>query len=115
MKSLPILTLLVTNAALPTWAKPPSDDYELLFADEFDGTALNTSYWRYREDVRKGGYFNGLNLKENVSVSGGKLHIAARCETIKGKAENTGGGLISKYQFGYGYYETLSRPFMAGI
>lgn len=111
---IPKLLLLVSAIASPAWAEPPSKDYELLFADEFDGAAVNTANWRYREDVRKGGYFNGLNLKQNVSVSGGKLRIAARLEKINGKAEYTGGGLISKAQFGYGYYETLSRPFMAG-
>lgn len=114
MKKLLNLTLLAATAVSPAWANPPSDDYELLFADEFDGTALNTSHWRYREDVRKGGYFNGLNLKQNVTVSDGHLRIVARLENIKGKPEYTGGGIISKAQFGYGYYECLSRPFMAG-
>ena len=108
------LGIALIAAASPVWAAPPSSDYELLFADEFDGTSLNAAHWRYREDVRKGGYFNGLNLKENVSVSGGQLRIVARHEKIKGKPEYTGGGIISKYQFGYGYYECLSRPFMAG-
>ena len=97
-----------------TWAKPPSEDYELLFADEFDGTALNEAHWGYRVGERKGDYFNGLNLKENVSVSDGHLRIASKVETIKGKTEYTGGGIISKAQFGYGYYECLSKPFMAG-
>lgn len=101
-------------AAVPAIAAPPSEDYELLFADEFDGTALDASHWRYREDVRKGGYFNGLNLRDNVSVSDGRLRIVARLENIKGKPEYTGGGIISKAQFGYGYYECLSWPFMAG-
>lgn len=114
MSQLLQLTLLAAATAALARATPPSNDYELLFADEFDGTIVNETHWRYRQDIRKGGYFNGLNLKENVSVSGGKLHIAARYETIKGKPEYTGGGLISKYQFGYGYYETLSHPFMAG-
>lgn len=115
-KNLKFTLFAATNLTLGSTvqAEPPTKDYELLFADEFEGTALNTADWRYREDVRKGGYFNGLNLKENVSVSGGKLHITARYEPIKGKPEYTGGGIISKHQFGYGYYETLSRPFMAG-
>jgi len=95
-------------------AAPPSKDYELLFEDNFDGNALNESDWRYRIDERKGGYFNGLNRKENVSVSDGLLRIAARKESVNGKEEYTGGGVISKHQFGYGYYECLSRPFMAG-
>ena len=92
MKKLLNLTLLAVAAASPAFAEPPSKDYELLFADEFDGTALNEAHWGYRVDVRKGGYFNGLNLKENVTVSDGKLRITARLENIKGKPEYTGGG-----------------------
>lgn len=107
-------TLFAVASASSAWARPPSDDYELLFADEFDGTALNEAHWNYRVGERKGGYFNGLNLKQNVSVSGGHLRIAAKAEEINGKLEYTGGGIISKVQFGYGYYECLSRPFMAG-
>jgi hypothetical protein len=114
MSKLLRFTLLFATVSSSAWAGPPSDDYELLFSDEFDGTALDASRWRYREDVRKGGYFNGLNLRQNVSVSGGHLRIAARAEKIKGKLEYTGGGIISKAQFGYGYYECRSKPFMAG-
>ncbi len=114
MNKLLNLTLLAVAAASPASAGPPSKDYELLFADEFDGASLNEAHWGYRVGERKGGYFNGLNLKENVTVSDGQLRIVARLENIKGKPEYTGGGIISKAQFGYGYYECLSRPFMAG-
>lgn len=96
-------------------AQPPvGAGYELLFSDEFDGDKVNLAHWRFREDRRTDSYMNGLNRRQNVSLSGGSLVITARQETIDGKPENTGGGLISKHQFGYGYYETLSKPFMAG-
>ena len=88
--------------------------YQLLYEDTFQGGAVNESDWRYRLDHRTGGNIDGFNLRQNVSVSGGELHIAVKQETIDGKLENTGGGLIGKHQFGYGYYESLSRPFMAG-
>jgi hypothetical protein len=38
----------------------------------------------------------------------------AKQENIGGRLANTGGGLISKHRFGYGYYECRSQPFMAG-
>jgi hypothetical protein len=47
-------------------------------------------------------------------VTGGDLVITAKQETVNGRLENTGGGLISKHRFGYGYYETRSQPFMGG-
>jgi len=95
-------------------AQPPSKDYQLLFEDNFEGSAIRENDWSYRLDRRQGGSFNALNRRENVSVSGGYLHVAVRQDTLNGVPENTGGGLISKRQFGYGYYECLSKPFMAG-
>lgn len=95
-------------------SQPPSKDYQLLFEDNFTGTKLNESDWNYRLGPRTGVGIDGLNLKENVYLEDGALHIAVKQEMIKGKLENTGGGIISKHQFGYGYYETLSKPFMSG-
>lgn len=95
-------------------SEPPSKDYELLFDEKFDGDAVNEKDWKFRLGRREGKGINGLNLRENVTVSNGALHVAVRQEMIDGKQENTGGGIVSKHQFGYGYYECLSRPFMAG-
>lgn len=96
------------------FAQPPGKGYALLFEDNFDGNTLRENDWSYRLDRRQGGSFNALNRKENVYLAGGLLHVVVRQDTINGVAENTGGGLISKRQFGYGYYECLSKPFMAG-
>lgn len=106
--------LLTTPLSQPLRAAPPSPDYELLFEENFDGDSLDATRWRHRVDRRKNEYINGLNRAENVSVSGGFLRIAARTEAIDGQVEYTGGGVISTAQFGYGYYESRSRPFMAG-
>lgn len=95
-------------------AAPPASDYELLFEEDFSGTTLDATRWRPRTDRRKNAYLNGLNRAENISVSDGFLRIVARTEEIDGKTEYTGGGVISRHQFGYGYYESRSRPFMGG-
>jgi hypothetical protein len=58
--------------------------------------------------------FRSLNRPENVTVAGGRLRIAVRQEQVGGQLVNTGGGIISTHQFGYGYYECLSTPFMDG-
>lgn len=107
--------LLAPFLLLTLQAEPPAGKgYLLLYEDNFDGSAVDEAAWSYRTGRRTGGTLNGVNLKENVSVSGGLLHIAVRQEIINGQLESTGGGLISKHQFGYGYYETRSKPFMAG-
>lgn len=97
-------------------AQPPAGEgYQLVFEDNFDGDSVNTAYWHYREGRRTAGtYINGMNLKENVRVKDGILYIDCRTEQINGEMEYTGGGIISNANFGYGYYECKSKPFMKG-
>lgn len=112
-RSLQLCLLLGVAAGLR--AAPPAPGYELLYADEFDGSKVNESDWMFREGRRTvANYVNGVNLARNVTVANGSLHVAVRVETIDGKTEYTGGGVISKHRFGFGYYECRSRPFMAG-
>jgi hypothetical protein len=108
------------NVAIPLTpnaeqAKVPGKEYELLYADYFSGDTLNQKDWQYRTGRRTGmGYMDGLNLPQNVYVKDSALHITVKHEMIDGKWENTGGGIISRHNFGYGYYESLSKPFMEG-
>lgn len=95
-------------------AAPPGPDYELLFAEEFDGTTFSRSDWMPRTGPRTGLGIDGLNLERNLSFGDGHLIITARQEVVDGKPAHTGGGLISRHRFGYGYYEVRSRPFMGG-
>ncbi len=108
--------LLLIVLAITTQAQPPAGKgYTLLYNEEFDGDTLNTNDWIYREGRREGlGWVDGFNAKENVYVKDGLLHIVCRREKRNDRWENTGGGIISKRDFGYGYYECLSKPFMAG-
>ena len=101
-------------AAASAHAAPPAADYELLFADEFDAPRVNERDWNFRLGPRTGTGIDGLNLARNVRVADGHLIVEAKHETVDGKPANTGGGLISKHRFGYGYYECRSQPFMAG-
>ncbi|HEX3132061.1 MAG TPA: hypothetical protein VHX44_00595 [Planctomycetota bacterium] len=109
------MTLTYAVGGMHLIAAVPSPDYEMLFADEFDGKQLDQTHWRYRTGERGGvNMFRSLNLADNVSVSGGKLHVVVRQEEVDGHVVNTGGGIISTHQFGYEYYECLSTPFMEG-
>lgn len=80
-------------------ALPPAG-YKLVFADEFNGETLDTQKWGYRI----GSKLLSTQQPENVSVSGGTLKIALRKESAQGK-DYTGGGVISRETFVYGYYE----------
>lgn len=87
----------------------PLPGYELAWADEFDGvnadgTGLDTGDWYYREGEK----VICSNSPDNVTVSGGLLHIALKREDRNGMPY-TCGGVISKEWFGYGYYETRAQ------
>ena len=106
-----IFVFLLSAVQFHASAEPPKGKgYSLLLSEEFEGDTLNTQLWRYRLDRR----MTGLNRAENVSVGNGCLQIDLRQEILDGKMENTGGGIISWPQLGYGYYECYSKPFTKG-
>ena len=66
--------------AAPAHAEAPAG-YSLSWSDEFDGTSLDTSKWGYAYgcfDPRLKTQTHYTDSSENVSVSGGYLHLTAR-------------------------------------
>lgn len=92
----------------------PGPGYELLFEDNFSKNEVDRVRWNYRTGHRPGLNIDALNLERNVSQKNGLLIVKNDVEVIDGRAENTGGGLITKGLFGYGYYEARVKPFMGG-
>ncbi len=100
---------LLTASALAQTPIPhlPTDvrqGYSLAWQDEFNDTTLNKSEW----NLRSGERFASMNKAANVSVANGMLRIALKKEKT-GKLDYTSGGVISKREFKYGYYETRFR------
>ncbi len=83
-------------------AAPPG--YKLAWQDEFDGTVLDAAKWQYRTDTR----YWSTQQPQNVSVSGGLLHLHLKKETV-GTVNYTAGGVISKNLVRYGYYEARMK------
>jgi len=100
-----------------TWDKP---GYTLTFQDEFDGMALDTAKWN---DCAVD-FYNGAGVlgneqcamcPENISVSGGYLHIKCSMETLTCQNKDGGtstvhyrtGGINTKNKFQqtYGWWE----------
>jgi beta-glucanase (GH16 family) len=75
-------------------------NYTLTWSDEFNGTALDTDKWLYRTDSKMW----STQLPANISIADGHLVIALKKEMVN-KKKYTGGGVISKQTFEYGYYE----------
>lgn len=82
----------------------PVSGYRLVWSDEFDGETLDTSEWDYRTDSKHW----STQTAKNVSLANGRLTIEGKKEAAGGK-QYTGGGVISKRAFQYGYYEARLR------
>ena len=97
-----LMALFSLSAALAPAQAPAG--YTLVWSDEFNGAQLDTSKWNYRTDSKHW----STQLPGNVSVAGGHLVLALRKETA-GDKQYTGGGVISRQAFRFGYYETRFR------
>lgn len=93
---------------------------DLLWSDEFEGTGLDLSKWRY-ETGNTGWGNNELqyytNRTENAYIADGVLHIAAKKESYEG-ANYTSARLITKgkFDFTYGTVEArIALPVGKGI
>ena len=84
----------------PTVTLPPPG-YTLAWADEFNAGTLDTNKWDFRTDSKMW----STQKPENVSVRDGKLILTVKKENA-GDKYYTGGGIISKSGFKYGYYES---------
>jgi beta-glucanase (GH16 family) len=111
--AVPAVTALALSPAAAVAATPADDPlYTLVFEDGFDGTAVDTTRWNYRADISKnpsGTAAMSWQRPDNVSVGGGNMQIALVQSPDPTKAPFSGGGLISKRKFRYGYYETRMK------
>jgi beta-glucanase (GH16 family) len=100
------LALFFLSSVQPVYAKNsqqqslPPPGYTLSFEDNFNGTALDAKKWNYR--------LSGVCIPENVAVSNGFLRLA-ECKGKNDKPVFTGGGIITRKTFSYGYYETRAK------
>lgn len=92
--------LLFALPAVALAAPGPPPGYKLAWSDNFNGTALDQTKWSYRTDSK----LLSTQVPGNVSVRHGDLVIALRKQDL-GSMHYSGGGIISKQAFHYGYYE----------
>ncbi|HMF64436.1 MAG TPA: glycoside hydrolase family 16 protein [Edaphobacter sp.] len=99
---LTVLLVLTSLSATPLLAGGPPKDagLKLTWSDDFNGNKLDQTKWEYRTDSK----LLSTQTPGNVAVNGGYLTIALRKEEVSGKAYS-GGGVISRKAFHYGYYE----------
>jgi beta-glucanase (GH16 family) len=84
----------------PATTSLPPAGYQMVFADDFNGSTLDADKWVYRTDSK----LLSTQVPKNVSVADGNLRIGIRKQSANGM-NYTGGGIISKADFVYGYFE----------
>lgn len=94
--------VLVGPRARSQSSVPP--DYVLQWSDHFSGDTLDVTKWNYRTDIKA----KSAQLPANVSVSNDQMNIALRRQEFGGK-EFSGGGIVSKAAFRYGYFEVEAK------
>lgn len=83
------------------FAAPPSDDYELVWSDEFDGETLDTAKWMYRG---LGPRRKAVNVKECVALDG-EGHLLLTTRRNGDRIETAMIATQGLYQPTFGYFE----------
>ncbi len=93
-------------ASVPVRAEPgPPPKYVLQWSDNFHGGVLDATKWNYRTDIKA----KSAQLPANVSVDSlGHMNIALRQQDFGGQ-QFTGGGIVSKASFRYGYFQVRAK------
>ncbi len=100
----PIAACIFSAAIAALEPSYPPPGYRPVFVDEFTAERLDETRWMYRTDVKA----DSSQRPENVFLRDGRLVIALRREQHRGK-NYTGGGVISRAGFRYGYFEARVR------
>ena len=89
----------------------PDGDWKLTFDDEFNGSSLDTTAWTADAEVTCSSQATCLASRwpENVSVSGGYLHLITKQEERMEGRPYTTGGIRSAFTQQYGYVEARIR------
>lgn len=96
-----VLIVPAISAGAQSGAPP---QYVLEWSDSFSSPVLDVTRWNYRTDIKA----KSAQLPANVSVEGGQLRIALRRQNFGGQ-EYTGGGVVSRAAFRYGYFQVEAK------
>ena len=80
---------LLAGVAFPALVFRASGDWNLVWNDEFSGTAIDTNHWTFETGNGSGGWGNNeleyyTSRPQNAYVANGLLHIVAQKESFSG-------------------------------
>ena len=84
-----LLALAAMAVPLPAIAAPPGDDWQLVWSDEFNGPAIDSTKWSFDVDCWGGGNNERqcyTDHQDNARIADGALVITALRETVTGPA-----------------------------
>lgn len=93
------------GATLFAKAAPPSADYRLVWADEFDGKTLDPAKWVHRAPGKR---VQGINVRDSVSLNGAG-HLLITVKQVDGKYHTGMIGTDGKFAAKYGYFECRAQ------
>ncbi|MBD3265678.1 family 16 glycosylhydrolase [bacterium] len=88
--------------AINGYAEPPSKQYKLAWADEFNGAALDTQKWGYRA---LGPRRDAVNVKDTVSLNGDGM-LVLTTKKVGDEYHTAMIGTQGKFETTFGYFET---------
>jgi beta-glucanase (GH16 family) len=96
-----LIAVAVLAQAGMAQATAPNNKYVKQWGDNFAGNTVDTSLWNFRTDSK------ALSVQKaaNITQVPGELDINLKAE-VNGSYNYTGGGVVSKQAFRYGYFET---------
>ncbi len=94
-----------TGIASPAWADPPGSSYRLVFADEFNGTTLDSSKWSAASPGWTMPNSASTATASDVSVANGVLTLSANRPSSTGSFSSGSISSYNKYSFTGGYVE----------
>lgn len=105
-RNIAAVTLLLTITSLvPGQEALPVEGYELVWSDEFNGTALDFGKWEYRG---LGPRRDAINVKEAVSLDG-KGHLVLTTKRSDDRYHTAMIGTQDKYERTFGYFECRAK------
>jgi beta-glucanase (GH16 family) len=100
LKSVWSISVFLLAFSTPMLAQSAPPNYTLLFSDDFSAPALDSSKWNYRTDTKA----LSAQIPGSISVASGTMDINLAKQNFGGESY-TGGGVVSKDRFRYGYYQ----------
>lgn len=100
-----IILLVLAFELPPAKSEPPGNDYTLFWADEFNGTTLDSTKWDYRGLGKRR---SAINTEDMVRLDGNG-HLVLSTQLVGNEIHTAMIGTQDKFETTFGYFECRVR------